>query len=55
MLFVKLNNRLLRPGLSQLFDGCPQAPDRPMAKAIKELDRALEQLLAQAKITPLQI
>ncbi|MBU1653688.1 MAG: hypothetical protein KJ558_02445, partial [Gammaproteobacteria bacterium] len=34
-LFVKLYDRILRPGLSQLFDGCPKAPNRPVASAIK--------------------
>lgn len=51
MLFVKLNNRLLRPGLSQLFDGCPKAPNRPLANAFKQLDRALEDFIQGAKIT----
>ena len=52
MLFVKLQNRILRPGLSQLFDGCPKAPNRPVTKAIKRLDQALEQLILEAKIAP---
>ncbi|MBU0499020.1 MAG: hypothetical protein KJ558_04730 [Gammaproteobacteria bacterium] len=49
-LFVELYNRILRPGLSQLFDGCPKAPDRPVASAIKNPDRALDQLLSEAKM-----
>jgi DNA-binding PadR family transcriptional regulator len=51
MLFVKRHNRLLRPGLSQLFDGCPKAPNRPLANAFKQLDRALEDFIQGAKIT----
>jgi hypothetical protein len=50
LFFTKLNARVLRPGLSQLFDGCPKAPDRPLAKAIQTLDRAFESLLADAKL-----
>jgi hypothetical protein len=51
MLFVKRHNRLLRPGLSQLFDGCPKAPNRPLANAFNQLDRALEDFIQGAKIT----
>jgi hypothetical protein len=50
MLFVKVHHRILRPGLSQLFDGCPKAPNRPLAAAIKHLDRSCEQLFAEAKL-----
>lgn len=55
MLFIKLHNRILRPGLSQLFDGCPKAPNRTVAKAIKTLDQALDDLLSEAKIGAVQI
>ena len=50
LFFTKLDARILRPGLSQLFDGCPKAPARPLAKAIQALDRALESLFAEAKL-----
>ncbi len=50
MLFIKLQNHILRPGLSQLFDGCPKAPNRPVANAIKRLDQTLENLILEAKI-----
>lgn len=50
LFFSKLNARVLRPGLSQLFDGCPQAPNRPLANAIKALDQAFEELLTEAKL-----
>lgn len=50
LFFTKLNTRLLRPGLSQLFDGCPKAPARPLAKAIQAFDQAFESLLAEAKL-----
>ena len=52
LLFTKVHSRILRPGLSQLFDGCPKAPSRPIATAIDKLDQALEDLLAQAKLAP---
>ena len=55
LLFTKLQNRILRPGLSQLFDGCPKAPNRPVANAIKQLDRALEKLILEAKLAPVKI
>ena len=50
LFFTKLNTRLIRPGLSQLFDGCPKAPDRPLAKAIQALDSAFEQFITEAKL-----
>jgi hypothetical protein len=50
LFFTKLNTRLIRPGLSQLFDGCPKAPDRPLAKAIQGLDSAFEQFITEAKL-----
>ena len=50
LFFTKINARVIRPGLSQLFDGCPKAPHRPLAAAINQLDRSCEQLFAEAKI-----
>ena len=50
LFFSKVNARVIRPGLSQLFDGCPKAPNRPLAAAINQLDRACEQLIAEAKL-----
>jgi hypothetical protein len=48
--FTKVNARVIRPGLSQLFDGCPNAPNRPLTAAMRQLDRACEQLFAEAKL-----
>mgnify|MGYP001553551372 CR=1 FL=1 len=50
LFFTKLNARLLRPGLSQLFDGCPKAPNRPLADAAKRLDAAFDRLITEAKL-----
>ncbi len=50
LFFTKVNARVIRPGLSQLFDGCPKAPNRPLAAAIKQFDRSREQLFAEAKL-----
>jgi hypothetical protein len=50
LFFTKLNARVIRPGLSQLFDGCPKAPNRPLAHAIRQFDRSCEQLFAEAKL-----
>lgn len=50
LFFTKLNARVLRPGLSQLFEGCPKAPHRPLAKAIQALDHAFDALVADAKL-----
>jgi len=50
LFFSKLNARIIRPGLSQLFDGCPKAPNRPIASAIKQLDLAFDHLINEAKL-----
>jgi hypothetical protein len=50
LFFTKVNARIIRPGLAQLLDGCPQAPNRPLATAMRQLDRACEQLFAEAKL-----
>jgi hypothetical protein len=50
LFFTKLNARLLRPGLSQLFDGCPKAPNRTLADAAKRLDAAFDTLITEAKL-----
>ena len=50
--FAKVHARILRPGLSQLFDGCPRAPDRYVAKAIKLLDKSIELLFDEAQMRP---
>ncbi len=51
LLFTKVHGRILRPGLSQLFDACPNAPKRPLASAMTKLDHALDTLLQEAKLT----
>jgi hypothetical protein len=55
LFFTKVHSRILRPGLSQLFDGCPKAPNRPIATAIGRLQQVLADLFAQAKLAPVQI
>ena len=55
ILFSKVHSRILRPGLSQLFGGCPKAPNRPVATALHRLDVALADLLDEAKVRPCKI
>lgn len=55
LFFTKVHARILRPGLSQLFDGCPKAPNRPVALAMRRLDQTLRTLLDQAKLAPCEI
>ena len=50
LFMTKIHHRIFRPGYSQLMDGCPKAPNRPIASAIKQLDRGIDQLISQAKI-----
>ncbi|MFZ1575032.1 MAG: hypothetical protein WAT36_07335 [Chromatiaceae bacterium] len=52
LFFTKVHRRTLRPGLSQLFDGCPKAPNRPIASAMGRLQQALADLFEQAKLAP---
>ena len=50
LFMTKVHKRVIRKGLSQLMDGCPQAPKRPIATAVRQLDRAIEQVALKAKI-----
>ena len=50
LFFTKVHSRILRPGLSQLFDGCPKAPNRPIATAMVKLDQAFAALFNEAKL-----
>jgi hypothetical protein len=52
-LFInKVHSHILRQGLSQLFDGCPKAPNRPIATAMSRLQQAVADLFYQAKLAP---
>lgn len=55
LFFTKVHSRILRPGLSQLFDACPKAPNRPVATAMRRLDQAFAALFDQAKLEPCKI
>jgi len=55
LFFTKVHSRILRPGISQLFDGCPKAPNRPIATAMAKLDQAFEALFNEAKLAPCEI
>jgi len=55
LFFTKIHSRILRPGLSQLFDGCPKAPNRPVATAMHRLSQAFAALFDQAKLEPCKI
>jgi hypothetical protein len=55
LFFTKVHSRILRPGLSQLFDGCPKAPNRPIATAMAKLDQAFGALFNEAKLAPCEI
>ena len=55
LFFTKVHSRILRPGLSQLCDGCPKAPNRPIAAAMRHLHQAFDALFDQAKLQPCKI
>ena len=50
LFLTKVHVRIIRPGFSQLMDGCPKAPNRPVAHAMRQLDRAMERFIDQAKL-----
>jgi hypothetical protein len=52
LFFTKVHSHILRPGLSQLFDACPKAPNRPIATAMRHLQAAFDQLFDQAHLQP---
>jgi len=47
---TKVHHRIIRPGCSELMDGCPKAPVRLIAATVKKLDRAIDQLVIEAKL-----
>jgi hypothetical protein len=50
LFLTKVHNRVIRPGFSQLNNGCPKAPNRPIASAMHQLDQAMDQLIGEAKL-----
>lgn len=50
LFLTKVHERVIRPGFSQLQNGCPKAPNRPVATAMRQLDQAMDQLITQAKL-----
>jgi len=50
LFLTKVHNRVIRPGFSQLNNGCPKAPNRPIVSAMHQLDRAMDQLIGEAKL-----
>ncbi len=54
-LFTMVHRRILRPGLSQLFESCPNAPKHPITSAMAKLGQALDALFKEAKLAPGEI
>ena len=50
LFLTKVHARIIRPGFSQLMDGCPKAPNRPIANAMRQLDRSMDQLINETKL-----
>ena len=50
LFMTKVHHRIMRPGCSQLMDGCPKAPGRMITAALKQLDRAIGQMVTEAKL-----
>jgi hypothetical protein len=50
LFLTKVHVHVIRPGVSQLMDGCPKAPNQPVANAMRKLDRSMEQLITEAKL-----
>jgi hypothetical protein len=52
LFFTKVHSRILRPGLSELFDARPKTLNRPIATAMRHLQAAFDQLFDQAHLQP---
>ena len=50
LFLTKVYVRIIRPGFSRLMDGCPKAPNRPIANAMRQLDCSMEKLIDEAKL-----
>jgi hypothetical protein len=50
LFLTKVHTRVIRPGFSQLMDGCPKTAKRPITNAMRRLDCALDQLIGEAKL-----
>jgi hypothetical protein len=46
----KVYQRVIRPGCSQLMNGCPKAQGRVITAAMNQLDNAVDQMVTEAKI-----
>jgi hypothetical protein len=49
LFLTEVHVRVIRSVVSQLMDGCPKAPNRPVANAMRQLDRSTEQLITEAE------
>lgn len=52
LFFSKTYTRILRPGLSRLDPAAPTAANDPLAKAWRQVDAAVEKLVAEANLSP---
>ena len=50
LFITKVHHRIIRPGFSQIGNGCPKASPRPVTTAIKQFDRAIDQMVTEAKL-----
>ena len=51
LFLTKVHNRVTRHGFSQLNNGCPKAPNRPIVSAMRQLDRAMDQLIVEVVLS----
>lgn len=52
---IKAHNRMVRNGLSQLMEGCPEMLKKSIANTVRQLDLAIEQVNSEAKNSPMNI
>lgn len=50
LFFTKVHSRILRPGLSELNDGWPEAANRPLASAMLRVEKAIDDQIQEAKL-----
>ncbi|MEA3277204.1 MAG: hypothetical protein U9Q81_18335 [Pseudomonadota bacterium] len=55
LFLTKVHKRVIRRRFSQLNNDCPKAPNRPITSAMRQLDRAMDQLIGGSKTGRLTI
>jgi len=50
LFFIKIQERVLEPGIAQLFDSMPDSSQRPVATALHQLEQAVDKHVLRSKL-----